>query len=126
MDAASKKQPVKVGSTMHRLALDVTLQCACGYKGDFLRNPDLPYLKAVHRSLKLTGERFDNSLYAFNWMYFLTPAGRKMNQTLAVLHGLTNKVIQSRKAARKNGDQGTFTRQSKYMDFLDTILRAVG
>ena len=134
--ATARKEPVKLFDTISLLSLDIILQCAFSYKSD-CQNVQTrhPYIKCVYELIELLADRFFTPLYQFDWIYFLTPAGRRMKKACRVVHEYSERVIRERKKALglegggcgKEGESvlERAARQRKYLDFLDTLLTAV-
>ena len=134
--AAARKEPVKLFDTISLLSLDIILQCAFSYKSD-CQNVQTrhPYIKCVYELIEHISRRFFNPIYRVDWIYNLTPAGRRMKNACRVVHDYADRVIRERKKALgleggKTGEEGESVleraaRQRKYLDFLDTLLTAV-
>ena len=132
-------EPVLVFDTISALSLDIILQCSFSYKSDCqCLGGKLEYIKGVYQLSHSVSERFLNPFYHFDWLFFLTPAGRRMRHACKTVHAHAEMVIKQRKAAlgldqaqsdvrttsesQNVLDQITKVRQ---LDFLDILLTAV-
>ena len=123
---------VKLFDTICLASLDIILQCAFSYKSD-CQNTRPPYVEAVQRLTYACSERLLNPLYQVNWLYSLTPHGRRTKQLCKLVHDHADMVIEQRKKAlgltgnQKIVDMTSFLEQvskSRRLDFLDILLTA--
>lgn len=135
--SAHRNEPVKLFDTISLLSLDIILQCAFSYKSD-CQNVKCkhPYVKAVYDLIQLSTDRFLNPVYHIDWIYALTPSGRKTRNACRIFHDLSMKVINERRQAlgldnseneQNMGIDSLFEKVSKtrkYLDFLDILLTA--
>ena len=132
---AAKHEPVKLFDTISLLSLDIILQCAFGYVSDCQTSKvQAEYVRAVRDLSQHTTERFLNPLYHSNWVYWLTPHGRRMSRLCKKVHDHAESVIADRRNAlglnngRKVSDTNALLEQvskSRKLDFLDILLTAV-
>ena len=133
--SAAKKESVKLFDTVCLLSLDIILQCAFSYKSDCQTVRTKPlYIQGVYSLIFACSDQFLNPFYRINWIYWLTPHGRRMKQLCKLVHDHAEKVIEQRKKAleldgsRKITDTSAFLEQvseSRRLDFLDILLTAV-
>lgn len=134
--AASDGCTVKVFENVSLLSLDIILQCAFSYKSECQGTADRnPYIKAVYELSILTSQRFLDPVQQIDWLYWLTPSGRKMARACKTVHEFSEQVIRERKrslgimadisAKEREAIFKSVTKQRKYCDFLDVLLTAV-
>ena len=130
---AGKKEQVKLFDTVSMLSLDIVLQCACSYKSNCQElTTSHPYIKGVLDVLELVVGRYLNPLYQIDWIYWLTPAGRRLTKACKLVHDQSERVIRERKSALGLDGQSigrgaaldNAKKQHKYLDFLDILLTA--
>ena len=132
---ATKNEPVKLFDTVSLLSLDIILQCAFSYKSDCQHSAaQKKYVRAVADLSVVVSERLMNPLYRINWLYWLTPHGRRMRRLCKLVHDHAEMVIKERKKAlgldksHKITDTTTFLEnisKSRKLDFLDILLTAM-
>ena len=133
-NAERLNEPVKVFNTIGALSLDIILQCSFSFQSDCQSGiKKHPYVRAVCDMLLLVTERFLNPIYHVDWIYFLTPSGRKMKRYCQFVHRRSESIIRERKKAllldkAKSIDHPVVfekaSQQRKYLDFLDILLTA--
>ena len=133
-DSVERNEPVLAFASMRLLTLDIILQCAFSYKSD-CQNVTPHYVKCVYELLELCSDRFLTPLYHVDWIYSLTPSGRRMRDACAAVHSHSEEVIRERKealgikAGLSEAERETIlksvAKKRKYCDFLDILLTAV-
>ena len=135
--SVSKSEPVKLFETVSLLSLDIILQCAFSNKSDCQTlSRKHPYTNAVYDLIQLCTDRFMNPLYHIDWIYFITPSGRKMSRACSIVHEYALRVINERKRTlgldkKRNKFQNDtelfqeVSKMRKYLDFLDILLTSV-
>ena len=137
--SAKLNEPVLVFHTVSTLSLDIIFQCSFGFKSECQREGNRPaYIKAVYQLSNSIAERFFNPFYQLDWLYFLTPAGRKMKHACKVVHAHAEIIIKKRRNAlglegsNKGLNPGSESQdifnhitKSRHLDFLDILLTAV-
>ena len=130
--SSEKGDSVKLFDTVSLASLDIILQCTFSYEGDCQKSRP-PYVEAVKKLLFAMTERFFNPLYQINWLYQLTPHGRRLKQLCKLVHDYTDTVIEERKKAlgltgnQKIVDMTSFLEKeskSRRLDLLDILLTA--
>ena len=127
-------QPVLLFNTVSSFSLDIILQCAFSFKSNCQMDGEQPpYIKAVYQLAKSVSDRFLNIFYHIDWVYFLTPAGRRMRAACQVVHSHAEMVIKERRQVL-GLDQGIKAinsqnlldkiTKSRKLDFLDILLTA--
>ena len=119
-------EPVKLFETLSLMSLDIITQSAFSYnsgcQASEIKNP---YTRACCELIHLCFDRFMNPLYLVDWLYWLTPHGRKMRQLCDLVHEHAEKIIAERKLSleyTKSGEE--IAEPRKYLDFLDILLKA--
>lgn len=109
------------------LTLDIIALCAFGIDLKTQTTNDYAeYVQAVHEASDLTFKRIINPFYTWNWVYFLSPQGRKFRRVTRVIHDLPLRVIRERRAEyQRNRQLGMSIAESKHKDFLDLLLTTV-
>ena len=133
-NAERLNEPVKIFDTIGPLSLDIILQCSFSFQSDCQSGGKKhPYVKAVYDMLLLVTDRFFNPFYHVDWIYFLSPSGRKMKQNCRLVHEHSERIIRERKKALLLDKAESIDReaifekasqQRKYLDFLDILLTA--
>ena len=133
--SAKQNEPVKLFETLSLMSLDIILQCAFSYKSDCQNSKvTQPYVQAIYSLVRLPTDRLFNPFYHIDWIYALTPDGRKMKEVCGIVHEHSERVIQERRktlgldGGSADGDgtaiRESVTKQKKYLDFLDILLTA--
>ena len=129
-----KKQPVRLFNSISVMSLDIISQCAFSYKSEYQGcSAQAEYLKAVLELSVCIAERFITPLYHIDWLYWLTPHGKRMKRLCKLVHNHAEMVIAERKKAL-GLDEGRVQNASVFpkhvserrtLDFLDILLTAV-
>ncbi len=132
--SAKENLPVCVFNDVSKLSLDIIMRCAFSSQSSCQVSDSHPYINAVGQLVELVVSRFLNILYRSEFIYNLSPSGRKFKKACRVAHDYTESVIRERKQAL--GIDGTgvgeeteavlkkASEQRKYLDFLDILLTA--
>eukprot|EP00058_Branchiostoma_floridae_P018876 XP_002604365.1 hypothetical protein BRAFLDRAFT_85457 [Branchiostoma floridae] len=99
------------------LTLDSMLKCSLGYRSDCQTDG------AVYELSRLVLERIQFFPYHFDFIYNLSPSGRRFREQCDIVHGISEHLIRQRKKALQDGDAKEEQRR-KYLDFLDILLQA--
>ncbi|XP_076453382.1 ultra-long-chain fatty acid omega-hydroxylase-like [Babylonia areolata] len=118
----------EVFNDISMFTLDVILKCAFSYDTDCQRlGYQHPYVKAVFALSEMAVKRFFQPWFHSDWLYFLTPTGRRFLKCCRQVHAVAEEVIQKRKEALAKGSQPAAEEQSRRrrcLDFLDILLTA--
>lgn len=132
-----RNEPVIVFKTVSSMSLDILLQCAFSFKSNCQREANQPaYIRGVYQLVECMADRFFNPFYQIDWIYSLTPSGRRMKLACNIVHRHAELVIKERKhtlgldegkercemESKKLLEQIT---NSRRLDFLDILLTAV-
>ena len=129
--ASGKNEPVKLFDTISLMSLDIIFQCAFSYRSDCQNVTGHPYVRSVYELVNMIVERFYNPLYHIDWLYFLTPHGRRMKEACRIAHEHAENVIRERKKALGLDGSGAkitlevAAKKRTCLDFLDILLTAV-
>nr|AVL92833.1 CYP450 [Locusta migratoria] len=111
-----------------RCALDIICETAMGTSIDAQHNTESDYVAAVYNIAELTIRRVMSPWLLSDFVFRLSPTGKKFYRQLNVLHGFTRKVIQQKKQSRKNRKAGEKETQfddlgrKRRVAFLDMLL----
>ena len=132
---ARRGESIVLFRSMSLLSLDIILKCAFSYnsKCQEVVNNQHPYVNAVYELCRLTFDRVFNPLHNISdWVYSLTPSGRRMKKLCDLVHKHAENVIRERRKTLKLDDtEGKIERkevfaavakQGRYLDFLDILL----
>ncbi|XP_077994208.1 leukotriene-B4 omega-hydroxylase 3-like [Glandiceps talaboti] len=119
----SQDVPVEMFEHISLMTLDSLLKCIFSQDSHCQTQiKDIPYIEGVYTLSSLIVERIRFPPFYSDFIYQLSPSGRRFYKALKVVHRYSWKVIQERKAALVQEDGKTVNR--KYVDFLDILLKA--
>lgn len=129
-DASANGKSVDVTSSCTMLTLDIIMRCAMGFESNCqleLDNVEISqeaaYAEAVVKISHAMLARAQNVLHMLmsNFLYLnFTSNGRDLARLLKTIHGMSQHLIQERRAALQD-DTSTGSRK-RYRDFLDVLL----
>ena len=129
--SAQAKEPVLLFKALGAMSLDIIMQSAFSFKSDCQRSEVRhPYVQACSDLVHLTSDRIMNPLYLMEWLYWLTPHGRKTKKICQFVHNYAENIIAERRKVvserSSNGQTSSIQngKHSKHMDFLDILLTA--
>ena len=131
--SARVSDPVKLFESVRLLSLDIILQCSFSFSSDCQSlEHKHPYIQAVQEIVDLASLRFVSVVGRINWLYSLTPTGRKYKNYCKLAHNYSRTVIQNRKKELEISSSNLSMSESelkakkkgKYLDFLDILLIA--
>ncbi|KAJ6636551.1 Cytochrome P450 4C1, partial [Pseudolycoriella hygida] len=117
---ADSDAPVNIHEFVTRAALDIIGESAMGVPIDCQRRRDNEYFNAIYETSELILHRLMRPYLKWDIIYQSTPSGRKFKKCMAIIHGMTNEVIQNRKVVRaENKCKGvTPKKRSAFLDLL--------
>ncbi|PVD31380.1 hypothetical protein C0Q70_06792 [Pomacea canaliculata] len=122
---AEKDEYFEVFSVISNFTLDVILKCAFSYDTDCQKvGNQNPYVQAVYALSEMAVQRYFQPWFHSDWLYFLTPMGRKFRENCRVVHKLANDVISKRKITLANTPVRKQEVKKNCLDFLDILLTA--
>ncbi|XP_023076978.1 cytochrome P450 4B1 isoform X3 [Piliocolobus tephrosceles] len=104
------------------MALDTLMKCIFGRGDTGLGHRDSSYYLAVSDLTLLTQQRLVSFYYHNDFIYWLTPHGRRFLRACQVAHDHTDQVIRERKAALQDEKVRKKTQNRRHLDFLDILL----
>ena len=127
-----KGESVLLFDTLSSMSLDIIMQCAFSFKSDCqTAKVQHPYVDACSNLVYLCSDRIMNPLYLVDWLYWLTPHGRKTNKMCKLVHQHAENIIADRKATLNCNDEinydasiGENDIERRNLDFLDILLVA--
>ena len=131
--AANDGESVYVFKDIGKLSLDIITHCAFSTETNCQLCEEHPYISTVSDIVHLIDSRFMKILYRNEFIYYLTPEGRRFKQACLEAHNFTESVIRERKKAlglenELNKDSEDVLKRAretrKYLDFLDILLIA--
>ncbi|XP_005398706.1 PREDICTED: cytochrome P450 4B1 isoform X1 [Chinchilla lanigera] len=106
------------------MALDSLMKCTFG-KGDIgLGHRDSRYYQTVHDLTLLMQQRINSFQYHNDFIYWLTPHGRRFLRACRAAHDHTDHVIRKRKAALQDKKEQEKIQHRRHLDLLDILLGA--
>ncbi|XP_068083527.1 uncharacterized protein [Anabrus simplex] len=112
--------------------LDIICETAMGTAINAQEATGSEYVSAIYEIAEITIQRLLRPWLYLDFIFYLSPMGRKYKADIAVLHGFTKKVIKERKKAlikcstdkSPEADDDSVLGQKKRKAFLDLLLEA--
>ncbi|XP_016006835.2 cytochrome P450 4B1 isoform X2 [Rousettus aegyptiacus] len=104
------------------MTLNTLMQCSFGKRDGDLSQRDDHYHRTVATLTLLVQERIDSFQYHNDFIYWLTPHGRRFLRACQVAHNHTAQVIKERKAALQDKEEQEKIKNQKNLDILDILL----
>ncbi|KAK3104941.1 hypothetical protein FSP39_013651 [Pinctada imbricata] len=125
-DLSTKKTSFDLFHVIGLASLDIILQCAFSYQSECQKlGSNHPYVQAVIELSDLWVERSLQPLLYFDFVYFLTPKGRRFKKQCDFVHSVAEEIIEKRRITlAEEGNKERTERKSRYLDFLDILLTA--
>ncbi|XP_030835606.1 cytochrome P450 4V2-like [Strongylocentrotus purpuratus] len=126
---AEKSETVNIFPLVAYCVLDIICITAMGRSSNAQENSENEYVKAVGRMSELVTIRGKNPLLWPDFIFDKIKTGKEHKETLKILHGVTNKMIQERlKESPKDtntddDDVDVVARTRKRIAFLDLLLQ---
>eukprot|EP00074_Homo_sapiens_P081789 XP_016855955.1 cytochrome P450 4B1 isoform X1 [Homo sapiens] len=106
------------------MALNTLMKCTFGRGDTGLGHRDSSYYLAVSDLTLLMQQRLVSFQYHNDFIYWLTPHGRRFLRACQVAHDHTDQVIRERKAALQDEKVRKKIQNRRHLDFLDILLGA--
>lgn len=106
------------------MALDSLMKCTFGKRDGDPGHRESSYYQAVYNLTLMMQQRLEQFLYHNDFIYWLTPHGRRFLQACQVAHNHTDQVIKERKAALQDEKEQEKIQNRRHLDFLDILLGA--
>ncbi|XP_045369652.2 cytochrome P450 4B1 isoform X2 [Camelus bactrianus] len=123
-EKALKNKSFDIFSDVGHMALDSLMKCTFGKGNVGLSHSDNSYYLAVSDLTLLMQQRIDSFQYHNDFIYWLTPHGRRFLRACQVAHDHTDQVIRERKAALQDEKEWKKIQNRRHLDFLDILLGA--
>ncbi|XP_066125374.1 cytochrome P450 4B1 [Saccopteryx bilineata] len=107
-----------------QMALDTLMKCTFGKGHSGLGDRDNSYYMMVKDLTLLMQQRLESIQYHNDFIYWLTPHGRRFLRACKVAHDHTDQVIRERKAALQDEKEQEKIQNKRHLDFLDILLGA--
>ncbi|XP_045401437.1 cytochrome P450 4B1 isoform X1 [Lemur catta] len=111
-------------SDVGHMALDTLMKCTFGKGDSGLSQRDSSYYLAVSDLTLLIQQRMQSFQYHNDFVYRLSPDGRRFLRACQVAHDHTDQVIRERKAALQDEKEQRKIQNRRHLDFLDILLGA--
>lgn len=121
---ASENKSFDIFCDVGHMALDTLMKCTFGKGDSGLGHRDNSYYLAVSDLTLLMQQRIDSFQYHNDFIYWLTPHGRRFLRACKIAHDHTDEVIRQRKAALQDEKERKKIQQRRHLDFLDILLGA--
>uniref|UniRef100_A0ABK0M0U8 Cytochrome P450, family 4, subfamily b, polypeptide 1 n=1 Tax=Rattus norvegicus TaxID=10116 RepID=A0ABK0M0U8_RAT len=119
---ASENKSFDIFCDVGHMALDTLMKCTFGKGDSGLGHRDNSYYLAVSDLTLLMQQRIDSFQYHNDFIYWLTPHGRRFLRACKIAHDHTDEVIRQRKAALQDEKERKKIQQRRHLDFLDILL----
>ncbi|XP_074190786.1 cytochrome P450 4B1-like [Rhinolophus sinicus] len=106
------------------MALDSLMKCTFGKQDGGLGHRESSYYQAVYSLTLMMQQHLEQFLYHNDFIYWLTPRGRRFLRDCQVAHDHTDQVIKERKAALQDEKEQEKIQNRRHLDFLDILLGA--
>ncbi|XP_016054825.1 PREDICTED: cytochrome P450 4B1 isoform X2 [Miniopterus natalensis] len=106
------------------MTLDTLMKCTFGKGHNGLSHRDNTYYLAVRDLTLLMQQRLETFHHHNDFIYWLTPRGRRFLRACRVAHDHTDQVIRERKAALQDEKEQEKIQNWRHIDFLDILLGA--
>lgn len=110
---------VEMFSDISRMALDNIVRCIFSKRSGCQRDKNNDYLQAVKCLSETAMKRVFNPFYYSDFLFYLTPTGRRYKKALKIAHDYTANVIDERQSASSIEEES-----NRYIDFLDILIKA--
>ncbi|XP_006052574.2 cytochrome P450 4B1 [Bubalus kerabau] len=121
---AREQKSFDIYGDVGHMALDSLMKCTFGKGTSGLNDRDNIYYLSVKELTLLMQQRIDSFQYHNDFIYFLTPHGRRFLRACQVAHDHTDQVIRERKAALQDEKEWEKIQSKRHLDFLDILLGA--
>ena len=121
---ADSRDSVEMFEHVSLMTLDSLLKCIFGYSGPCVQTQvkGNPYISSVYDLSILAVQRFRFPPYYSDFIYNLSPSGRRFKKACSIVHAYSSGVIKKRKEQKQHVDETA--KINKYKDFLDMLLDA--
>ncbi|XP_064445264.1 cytochrome P450 4A11-like isoform X1 [Mirounga angustirostris] len=121
----SQNSPLEIFGHISSMTLDTIMKCAFSYQDNHQADRYFQsYLQAIRDLNNLVLSRIRNAFYQKDFIYRLTPEGRRNHRACQLAHQHTDQVIKLRKAQLQEEGELEKVRSKRHLDFLDILLFA--
>ena len=123
-------EAVSLFDSLSLLSLDVIMRCALSFRSNCQESDvQLPYVRACSELVRLCSNRGLNPVMLMDWIFWVTPQGRRTKELCELVHEYAEEIIAKRREVITRGTENENsneekTIEKKYMDFLDILLMA--
>uniref|UniRef100_A0A452G8S9 Uncharacterized protein n=1 Tax=Capra hircus TaxID=9925 RepID=A0A452G8S9_CAPHI len=106
------------------MTLDSLQKCVFSYDSNCQEKPS-DYIAAILELSALVAKRYQQLFLHMDFLYYLTPDGRRFRRACRLVHDFTGAVIQERRCTLPKEDIGDFLKakeKTKTLDFIDVLL----
>ncbi|XP_027834868.1 cytochrome P450 4F3-like isoform X1 [Ovis aries] len=106
------------------MTLDSLQKCVFSYDSNCQEKPS-DYIAAILELSALVAKRYQQIFLHMDFLYYLTPDGRRFRRACRLVHDFTSAVIQERRCTLPKEDIGDFLKakeKTKTLDFIDVLL----
>ncbi|XP_042317329.1 cytochrome P450 4B1-like [Sceloporus undulatus] len=115
---------VEIFEHVSLMTLDTIMKCAFSYKSNCQTERDNAYINAVYDLSYLFNQRLKSPLLHNDFIYWLSPQGRRFRNACRLAHLHTDNVIRERKESLKDEQELEKIMKKRRLDFLDILLCA--
>nr|CAB3235869.1 leukotriene-B4 omega-hydroxylase 3-like [Phallusia mammillata] len=134
-EARKENAMIEVSSDVAQMTLDVMLQCAMSAETNCQLDSENRYVQAVTDLAKIIVDRVNSLLLQIDWVFWLSPPGRRFKRALDYVHSEAERLIKERRIVLSHltpEDQKPFDleysdigiKKKGRLDFIDILLRS--
>ncbi|XP_035680011.1 cytochrome P450 4B1-like [Branchiostoma floridae] len=109
---------------MSLMTLDSMLKCTLSQNTNCQTRKTKDFLSSIDELTELAIQRAWSIYLLSDFMYGLSPSGKRNRAACNIVHKYSEEIIRQRKEVLKQQSAGDSTHGKKYLDFLDILLRA--
>ena len=125
---SDSRDSVEMFDHVSLMTLDSLLKCIFGYSGPCVQTQveGNSYISSVHEMSVLASKRFRFPPYYSDFIYYLSPSGRRFKKACDIVHAYSSGVIKKRKEQKEKQifPENSEKVSKKCKDFLDMLLDA--
>ncbi|XP_014376623.1 cytochrome P450 4B1-like [Alligator sinensis] len=121
---ATPGKSVEIFQPVSLMTLDTIMKCAFSHQGNCQTDSGSEYIRAIFDLSDMIYLRMRTPLHQNSLIYCFTSRGRRFRQACKIAHDHTDKVIEERKKALKDGLVLEEIQKKRHLDFLDILLSA--
>ncbi|XP_014454227.1 cytochrome P450 4B1 [Alligator mississippiensis] len=118
-----QKKSVELFEHVSLMTLDSIMKCAFSCSSNCQVDNDLDYyVRAVYDLTYLVFQRYRCFFYHSDFLYRISPQGRRFHEACRLAHLHTDKIISERKKLLQDERELEKIQKKRYLDFLDILL----